>query len=463
MKSLTLGAPYKKIFMIGIGGISMSGFAEMLYLEGYDVSGSDISDSPAVSHLKELGIKVHTGHNAENITDDIDLVIYTAAVKEDNPELKAAQNKKIDTFDRAWLLGKISDNFPLSVGVAGMHGKTSTTSMIACAALSENPTISVGGYLNAINGNFRIGDSDIFIYEACEYCDSFLKFYPAIGTILNIEEDHLDYFKDINHIRRSFKHYANNISNTLVINGNIQKPEEIIEGISAKVITFGNKDCDIYCDNIEYDLRGLSSFDLFHNKKFVSRLHLKTPGNHNVENSLAAFAVCTALNLETEEILRSLSEFTGANRRFEYKGVYNGATIIDDYAHHPTEIRSTLKSAAAMDYKKVWCLFQPHTFTRTIALFDDLAKGLSYADTTLLVDIYPAREEDLGVIHSKDLVDALNRNNNHAVYLESFETAKNYLQENLSPGDLLITMGAGDVYLVGESILLTELSTLSTI
>lgn len=442
------------IFFIGVGGVSMSALAEFLHIKGYNVSGSDERASASTERLLNAGVMVKIGHCADNITDDIKLVVYTAAVKEDNPEIIAARNMGITIINRAELLGYIISNYKFSIGVSGMHGKTTTTSMITDILLKHDPTVFLGGFYKPINGNFHIGSSDLFIFEACEYCDSFLQFYPSVGLILNIEEDHLDYFKDITHIRRSFRSYAENVRDILIINSQIENLNEIIDGLSCKVITFGQNG-NYHAENITYGASGESSFDIFKNGDFIASIKSKLIGRHNVENALAAFTVCNSLGLTISynDIASSLSTFLPADRRFQFKGNYNGAVIIDDYAHHPTEIKMALAGAKNTNCKKIICLFQPHTYTRTEALFNDFTQAFNDADEAAFIDIYAAREKDTGKVSSKLLSEAVGKAGKKSLYFSSFSEAANYYCQNLSEGDMLITMGAGDVYLVGEKIL----------
>lgn len=456
------------IHFIGIGGISMSGLAQILFQKGFHISGSDMKSSPTTTHLQKLGIPIHIGHRASNISSTTDLIVYTAAIKEDNEERMAAIKNNIPTIDRAQLLGEIMKNYDYPIAVAGTHGKTTTTSMLTHIFLhaKKDPTITVGGMLDAINGNLHIGRSSYFITEACEYCDSFLKFYPFIALILNIEADHLDYFKDIKQIRQSFKNFAKKVptEGSLVINSDIENIEEMIEGLSCNVITFGfcPEKSLWYPANITYDNKALGTFDIFYKEQQMGRIHLQVPGEHNIYNALSACATGYELGLPMETIIEGLSQYRGTHKRFEYKGNLKGITIIDDYAHHPTEIKATLKVAKQYPHKTLWCVFQPHTYTRTKAFLTEFSSALEKADKVILTDIYAAREKNTGEIHALDLLNELQKNGKEVYYFPTFEEIECFLLENCIPGDLLITMGAGDVSIIGEELLGRELSTLST-
>ncbi|MCM1136685.1 MAG: UDP-N-acetylmuramate--L-alanine ligase [Clostridium sp.] len=452
------------IYFIGIGGISMSGLAEILLEKGFSVSGSDIKKSSLTELLTEKGAKIYYGQKAENIGDDIQLVVYTSAIHPDNPEYIAMKEKGIPSLSRAQLLGQLMKNYAMPVAVSGTHGKTTTTSMISEILLKEgaDPTLSIGGILKAIGGNFRIGHSDLFVTEACEYTNSFLSFFPKVGIILNVEEDHLDFFKDIDDIRSSFHRFAQLLppDGTLIINGEIPEIGVLLKDLSCRVVTFGlSADYDYHPEQITYDESGCAHFLLM--KKDAAKggpyheemIFLGVPGIHNVYNALAAVALADILSVDFSAVHSALADFHGTKRRFEYKGMVRGATIIDDYAHHPTEITATLTAAANYPHKSLWCVFQPHTYTRTKAFMKEFAKALSAADYIVLADIYPAREtDDLG-ISSKDLQREIKLLNENCYYFSSFEEIENFLLEKCIPNDLLITMGAGDVVNIGEALI----------
>lgn len=447
------------IHFIGIGGISMSGFAELLHSQGFTISGSDQNESNITTHLESLGINIMYGQRKENITSDIDLIVYTAAISKDNEEFIASVESGIPMMDRAQMVGQVMKNYQRSIAISGTHGKTTTTSMVSHIFLAAqmDPTISVGGILKAINGNLRIGKSENFITEACEYTNSFLKFYPTISIILNIEEDHMDFFHNLDEIRTSFYNFSNLLpeNGLLIVNGEIPQYTDITKDTKATVLTYSTVDegCNYVADQITFDSLGYGSFDLLENGTKVDRIQLSVVGMHNISNALSAIALARSLKIPMEAIKEGLSSFKGTNRRFEYKGEVAGITIIDDYAHHPTEIRATLEAAKKYPNKKVWCVFQPHTYTRTKAFLNDFADALSLADKVVLTDIYAAREIDTGEVSSKDLANLIEEKGKDVYYFPSFDEIENFLLENCVKGDLLITMGAGNVVNIGESLL----------
>ncbi len=447
-----------RIYFIGIGGISMSGLAEILLSEGFTVSGSDRAPSDLTRMLEDRGVNVFYGQKKENLTKDIDLVVYTAAIKSDNPELLAAHKLNIPMLTRAELLGQMMKNYETPVAVSGTHGKTTTTSMISQILLSAeaDPTLSIGGIYRPIGGNIRVGASELFVTEACEYTNSFLSFFPKIGIILNIEEDHLDFFKDLADIRNSFHRFAQLLpaDGTLIINGDIERCEDLTEGLSCKVITYGlSSGSDYSASQVTYDESGFPSFILSRQSGGERKFSLRVHGDHNILNALAAIALADLLGLSDEVIHAGLAAFTGTDRRFEYKGQVNGVNIIDDYAHHPTEIRATLSAAAQYPHRRLWCVFQPHTYTRTKAFLEEFASALSLADEIILADIYAAREKDTLGISSETLQEKIRSLGHSCHYFPTFEAIENYLLKNCTKDDLLITMGAGDVVKVGENLL----------
>ncbi|MBO5278641.1 MAG: UDP-N-acetylmuramate--L-alanine ligase [Lachnospiraceae bacterium] len=447
------------VHFIGIGGISMSGLAEILLKEGFAISGSDASESDLTRHLASLGAKIYHGQRAENLQEEIPaFVVYTAAVKKDNPEYQEAVKQGLPLLSRAELLGQIMSNYPISAGIAGTHGKTTTTSMLSQILMDcgKNPTITVGGILKRIGGNIHVGDSPYFVTEACEYTNSFFSLKPTIGIILNVMADHLDFFKDIDDIRHSFRVYAENISDngTLIINGSTPELSYFTEGLQCDVITFGlNPAFDYSAANIVYDDFGCPEYDLFIQGKFVSRVKLKITGEHNVVNSLAAVAAALLMDVPMEAVLTGIAAYEGTDRRFQKKGEVNGCTVIDDYAHHPDEIRATLKAAANYPHNRIWCIFQPHTYTRTKAFLKEFAQALALADEVVLAEIYPARETDTLGISSLNLKEELNAIGKNAHYFSTFEEIEKFILENCINGDLLITMGAGDIVNVGEALI----------
>lgn len=459
MYKINFGQPIH-IHFIGIGGISMSGLAEILLEEGFTISGSDAKESPLTDKLASEGVQISYPQSAANITSGIDAVVYTAAIHEDNPEFAAAKNTGLPMLSRAELLGQIMDNYVNSVAVAGTHGKTTTTSMLSQVLLAadSDPTISVGGILKAIHGNIRVGHSDVFLTEACEYTNSFLNFHPKYSLILNIEEDHLDFFKDLADIRHSFRRFAENTAEggTIIINGAIADYEEIVKDLPVSVVTYGlTEACDYYPSDITFDEKGCATYTAVHQGRALTSVKLNIPGMHNVSNSLAVIATALSLKIELSTITSGISQFTGTDRRFELKGMYkDGVTVIDDYAHHPTEIAATLTAAQNYPHKRIICVFQPHTYTRTKAFLKDFAKALSLADVIVLADIYAARETDTLGISSKNIEDDLKALGKEAYYFPSFDEIENFLQKKCMNGDLLITMGAGDVVKIGEHLLM---------
>ncbi len=446
------------IHFMGIGGISMSGLAEILLKRGFSVTGSDSNRSPLTEKLEDMGARVQYGQRASNITPDIDLIVYTAAIHPDNPEFAEAVRLQIPMLTRADLLGQIMKNYKTPVAISGTHGKTTTTSMISQILLEAkaDPTISVGGILKSIGGNIRVGKSEIFVTEACEYTNSFLSFFPQISVILNIEEDHMDFFKDLADIRHSFRLFAEKLPplGLLIINGEIENYRDLTKDLPCRVITYGLKgDFDYTARHIVFDDLGNASYDLIKDGAILGKITLRVPGAHNVSNSLATIAVALELGIPLETIEKGLLSFAGTDRRFEEKGTVHGIHIIDDYAHHPTEIKATLKAARNYPHQTCWVVFQPHTYTRTKAFLTDFAEALSLADRVVLADIFAAREKNTIGISSLDLQRELEKLGTKTWYFPSFDEIENFLLEQCQPKDLLITMGAGDIFLVGEHLL----------
>lgn len=446
------------IHFIGIGGISMSGLAEILLEEGFMISGSDSKESPLTDMLSGKGARIFYGQRASNIKEDVEVVVYTAAIHPDNPEYACAVEKGLPMLTRAQLLGQIMRNYQMPIAISGTHGKTTTTSMISQILLEGNydPTISVGGILPAIGGNIRVGQSETFVTEACEYTNSFLSFFPKVSVILNMDADHLDFFKDIDDIRSSFKRFAQLLpaDGTLIINADTPHYQDIIQGLPCGVITYGLENEAMYqAADITFDKYGHPSFTVLRDKKKIGSYYLRIPGIHNVSNALAVIALAQLLDIPNDTIVKGLGSFTGTERRFQYKGEIGGVTIIDDYAHHPTEVRATLTAAANYPHQKLWCVFQPHTYTRTKALLPEFAQALTLADHVVLADIYAAREKNTIGISSEDLQAEIQKLGTPCEYFPSFDEIENYLLANCTGGDLLITMGAGDVVQIGEHLL----------
>lgn len=451
------------VYFVGIGGISMSALAGILASRGFTVSGSDREASSITDDLEQSGIHVIIGQRRENITDDINLAVFTAAIHENNPEYAAVMEKGIPYLNRAELLGQLMKNYPVPVAVSGTHGKTTTTSMLSeiLLAADADPTLSVGGILPSIGSNVRIGSSPFFVAEACEYTNSFLHMFPKTGIVLNIEEDHLDFFKDLDDIRHSFRRFAQLLPDdgTLIINAGIQNLQEITAGLGCRIITFSadaeSGTADYYPSDIVIDKRGNPSFTLNCPRSGAEnlRISLGVPGFHNIGNALAAIAAADSLGLPRDAIVRGLSNFKGAERRFQYMGEKNGFTVIDDYAHHPTEIKATLQAARACPYDRIICVFQSHTYSRTKALLHDFAKALTLADLVILADIYPARETDTLGISALTLQEEIRKLGKDCLYFPSFSEIQNFVLANCRKNDLVITMGAGNINQVAKNLL----------
>lgn len=451
---------FKHIHCIGIGGIGLSAIAEIFLNRGCHVSGSDMKESEITDKLIQQGAVIYLGHRAKNVAD-AELVVYSSAVAQDNPEIVAAIENGIPTASRAEALGALMNDYENSIAIAGTHGKTTTTSMVSLILenFGKDPTILVGGNLQEINGNVKIGNSGYFVTEACEYMDSFLNLNPKIEIILNIDSDHLDYFKDIEHIASSFEKFANLVPENGTIIAFDANPfvNSIIDELKSNVVTFGfSEKCDYYASDIEFNSSGMPFFKLGHGEEVLCTIQLAIPGEHNIANALAAFACCYGLGVPIESIVSTLEGYTGTQRRFDVIGItQNGITIVDDYAHHPTEIKATLKAAQNVPHKDLWCLFQPHTYTRTLALFDEFAESFDAADKIVMAEIYAAREKNIYKISSKELVNEIKRVNpeKDVYYFGNFEEIASFVINNAQSGDLVITMGAGDIYKVAEIIL----------
>ena len=458
MYNLDFNTP-ANLHFTGIGGISMSALAEIMISRGFTVTGSDSHESKITDHLESLGAKIFYNQVAGNISSDIDVLIYTAAIKQDNPELVKAKELGIPLLTRAEFLGQIMLNYPMAIWVSGTHGKTTTTSMLSQIMLEGNtdPTILVGGIMPAIHGNTRVGHSDKLITEACEYTNSFLSFKPNMAIILNVAADHLDFFKDLDDIRHSFRKFAELVPDDgfLVINSDIDNLEYFTDGLKCKVITVGSDPAksDYSATNIEFDQFAKGSYDLVVNGEKSFHVALNVTGEHNIYNSHAAIAAAHAMGISDENIKAGLTQYGGTDRRFQYKGKVGDVTIIDDYAHHPDEITATIKTAKHYPHKKMWVVFQPHTYSRTKSLLPEFGKALKEADAVVLADIYSAREKDTLGVSSLDVKKEIEKYGTEVHYYPSFSEIENFLLESCSPGDLLITMGAGDVVKIGEHLL----------
>ena len=448
---------HKNIHCIGIGGIGVSALAKILASRGYSVSGSDMKESEMTDELESLGIKIYIGHRAENV-ENADLVIYSAAIAPDNPEIKRANELGIELAGRAELLGTIMQEFNTSIAVSGTHGKTTTTSMVSLILehADLHPTIFVGGNLAEIGGNVKVDNGDYFVAEACEYRDSFLQLRPDIEIILNIDSDHLDYFKDIEHIVSSFEKFVSYVPDTGTIIAYDANPfvNEVIKGHS-NAVTYGyNRNSVYYISDVAFS-DGMPSFHVNYNGEDFGKIQLAIPGEHNILNATAAFACCHRLGVDPKVIRETLEKFTGTQRRFDVKGVCGkGFKLVDDYAHHPAEIKATLNAASNLPHNKLWCLFQPHTYTRTLALFDQFADAFAKADVLILTDIYAAREKNIYEISSEKLKDEIRRvhPDKEVMFISDFNEMADYVLDNACEGDLVITMGAGDIYRVGDII-----------
>lgn len=450
----------KHVHIVGIGGVSNSAIAEILLKQGIEVSGSDLYLTELTFNLTQNGVTIFDHHSASNI-EGSDLVVYTSAVSDDNPEVLAAHEKHIPCISRAEMLGQIMSGYKKSIAISGTHGKTTTTSMVTRIFndSQNDPTSLIGGYFTDIKSNVRLGNSELFITEACEYKESFLSFFPKVAVILNIDEDHLDYYRNLDHIVSAFAKFSNNIldKGTLVLNGDDYNSRKIIPYYKGKVITFGLSDhCEYTAKNVVYNKLGQPTFDIFHNDSKLCQLSLIIPGQHNIYNALAAFIVGNLFIPDTELIRARLSTFKNANRRFESIGKVKDITIIDDYAHHPNEIKATLEAAARMtDISRIICIFQPHTYSRTKELLNEFAGAFNNATEVVLCDIYAAREVDHGEVSSKDLLNALIKEDVRATYFDSFDHITEYIVSNAKAHDLIITMGAGDVNKISLMILNT--------
>lgn len=448
---------YKKIHMIGIGGVSMSGLAEHLTHFGFTVTGSDAFESANTRHLQEIGLKITIGHDITMVID-ADLIVYTAAIPEEDEELVYAKRKKKKIMERSEFLGEITKCYQECICICGTHGKTTTTSMISTCFLKalKDPTIEVGAYLKTINGNNRTGDSEYFILEACEYVDSFLKFHPKTIVMLNIDNDHLDYFKNLENIKKSFLKFTENLKDDGMIIANIDDPntKEVLKKSAHKQITYGIKNDAMYkATNIKLDNYGYPSFDVLKQNEYYDTFYLNVHGNHNILNALATIATCDYYKLEKETIKEGLKQFTGANRRFEKIGEYKKIPVFDDYAHHPTEIKTTLACSKEIPHHETWAVFEPHTYSRTIAHLNEFANVLKEFDHIILSEIYGAREKNTTGISSKDLEKLIKEKNPNCIYKESYDEIIKYLEENVKPNDIIITIGAGPINQVGYRLI----------
>ena len=444
--------PGRRGHMVGIGGVSMSSLAEVLKGMGLDISGSDMNESRNVQSLRALGIPVTIGHAAENVTPDVEFVVRTAACHDENPEIAAARSRGIPVFERTQVWGAISKDYQNALCISGTHGKTTTTSMCThiLMAADRDPTVMIGGTLPLLNAGHRVGHGNTIIMEACEYYNSFLSFYPTVAVILNVEADHLDFFKDLEDVERSFRAFAERVpvNGTVVANADDENTMKTLEGISRKVVTFGlEKKADVTARNIEF--KGANShFDVIYKGRKFTDVTLHVPGLHNVKNALAATAAVISVGIGPTAVKYGLAGFNGAGRRFEFKGKFNGADVYDDYAHHPGELKVLLDTVEQLGYKRSILVFQPHTYSRTAALFNDFVEQLKRPTVAVLAEIYAAREKNTIGISSASLAEKVPG----SLFCPSFQELENTLRVLAQPGDIVLTVGAGDVYKIGEDL-----------
>lgn len=441
----------KRIHFIGIGGSGMCPLAEILHSEGFLLTGSDMSEGDTLERIKGYGIPVFMEHKADNV-QGAELVVYSAAIKETNPERREAVKQGIPCIERSVMLGIVTRRYRRSIAIAGTHGKTTTTAMLSQILIGSgfDPSAIIGGKLPFIGGNSYVGQSDIIVCEACEYVDTFLELTPYISVILNIDADHLDYFKDLDGIKRSFHKFAQQTTGALVINGDDQNTLDAVKDVELPKVTFGFKETnDYYAVNMTAD-RGIhEQFDLMHKGEKLTTVKLIVPGQHNVYNALAAAATAHYLGATPNEISENMHKFGGVHRRFEILGTPMGITVADDFAHHPTELTATLNAAMHMGFRKVWAVFQPHTYSRTSMLLDDFAKALQIPDAVIISEILPVRETNTYNIYNTDLGAKIP----NSKCIDTFEDITKYVCDHAREGDLILTMGGGNVYMCANMIL----------
>ena len=436
----------------------MSGIAALLKNWGFVVTGSDLHESELTKKIENQGIPVVIGHDLEQVRK-ANLVVYTAAISEDDSELVEAKRCHIPTMERSSFLGLITKAFSDTICISGTHGKTTTTSMLSCCFLEaqKDPSIQVGAILRQIDGNYRVGNSQYFILESCEYVDSFLKFYPKTEIILNIDNDHLDYFHNIDQIKDSFIKYVKLLPKDGLLILNVDNPysADLYKYTDAKVVTYGleNSKANFIARNITFDKNGFPSFDVYRNQSFFKTFKLSVPGVHNVYNALSCIATCYEYDIDKETIKKALLDYTGAHRRFEFLGSINGASVYDDYGHHPVEIRATFDAMMKKQFNRSWVVFQPHTYSRTKLLLNDFANSLGGFNNIIVTDIYAAREKNPHDISSLDLVNQINKVQKHAIYMNDFDEIAKYIRDRVMPNDIVLTIGAGTVTQIGPKIL----------
>ena len=440
----------KHIHFIGIGGSGMCPLAEILHNKGYIITGSDNNPGDNIDKLRSLGIKVTMGQKAENI-EGAEMIVYTAALLSDNPELCAAKASGIPTFERSKLFGAVTRKYSNCIGVCGTHGKTTVTSMLTQVLImaDKDPTAVIGGKLPLIDSHGRTGNTETMVCEACEFVDTFLDLSPDVAVILNIDEDHLDYFKTLDNIIKSFHKFSLLTTNTLIFNGDDENTCKAVDGIDKAKITFGfSEKNDYYPENIAYNRGSFGEFDVMYKGEKLTRLSLKIPGTHNILNALAVFAAAVNAGCTADECKKGIESFTGAGRRFEILGEINGITIADDYAHHPHELEAILNAVMKMGYKTVWAVFQPFTYSRTKILFDDFVRVLGIPDRLVMTEIMGSRERNTYNIYTKDLADKIPG----SVWFNTFEEVTDYIVKNAESGDIVITLGCGDIYKAAKMI-----------
>lgn len=444
--------PNAKGHLIGIGGVSMSPLAEVLTGMGLMIKGSDMSESENTDRLKEIGVQTTFGHFSENVAADTDFIVRTAAVHDDNPEIVFAMQAGIPIFERTQAWGAIMRDYENALCIAGTHGKTTTTSMSThiLMAADKDPTVMIGGTLPLLQASHRVGKGDVIIMESCEYYNSFHSFFPTIAVILNIEADHLDFFKDLDDVKKSFREFAALVPEDghIIANYDDENTMDALAPLGRKLFTFGLSDkADVYATRIK-SIGAQTEFDVYYEGKYFTHVNMRVPGLHNVKNALAATAAAICLGIKSNAVKYGLAGFTGAGRRFEFKGKYNGADVYDDYAHHPGELKALLDAVEPLGYKRIITVFQPHTYTRTAALFDDFVVQLRRPDLSYLAEIYAAREKNTIGISSGDL----SRQIPNSLFFPNFEELEKSLRWTAAPGDIILTVGAGDIYKIGENL-----------
>lgn len=446
----------RHIHFVGVGGIMMSGIAEILLKREYIVSGSDRNHSHMTDHLKRIGINISIGHLEDNVIG-ADLVVYSSAVPEDNVELVKAKALDLPIVSRAQMIGILMPDYNTSIAVSGAHGKTTTTSMISTIldGSEYDATVLVGGISANLGSNVKIGDSSVMLLEACEYKENFLEFNHNVGVILNIDEDHLDYFEDLEHIIQAFIKFAKKIpeSGALIINNDDYNAKKVISHVSCDVLTFGiNTECDFQAKNITFNDNGHSKFDVYHKDALYGTFTLRFPGQHNIYNALAAIVSAYVMEIPSDLVIEAVKAYQGTQRRFDILGKYHDAIVIDDYAHHPNEIKATLAAAKKMPNRRVRCIFQPHTYTRTNDLMLQFATAFNDADDVIITDIYAAREENTIGIHAKDLVAEIAHEKDNVKYIETFDEIVDFIRTTSQADDIILVLGAGNIRQVGERI-----------